>query len=169
MTLDQLYYVSQIVAVIVIIATLLAILWQGYQTNKIARAELTLDWWMAAGALNQSVIDSDDKAAFMTRVFDPSAKLSPEDMTRITFQMHTQVGIFQAAYGLRRRGLVEEAPFALSRRGMAGFMGSAVARQWWRNHRGDGYEPEFQKIMDKVVSEAETALNAEPAGNEKTA
>lgn len=169
MTLENIYYISQIGAVIVIIATLFAILWQGHQTNKIARAELTLDWWMAAGALNQSVIDSDDKAAFMTRVFDPSATLSREDMTRITFQMHTQVGIFQAAFGLRRRGLVEEAPFALSRRGMSGFMGSAIARQWWRNHRGDGYEPEFLKIMDEVVSEAEMASRAAPTGGGQSA
>ena len=160
MTIETLYYASQIVAVIVIVATLFAILWQGYQTNKIARAELTLNWWMAAGAMNQSAVDSDDKAAFMTRVFEPSAKLSREDMTRIAFQMHTQVGVFQAAHALRRRGLVEETPFALARRGMTRFMTSAVARQWWRTHRDDGYEPEFQKIMDDVVNEAEAAASA---------
>ncbi len=169
MTLETLYLVSQIVAVLVIIATLVAILWQAYQTNKIARAELTLNWWMAAGAMNQSVVDSDDKAAFMTRVFDPSVKLSRDDMTRIAFQMHTQVGVFQAAYALRRRGLVEETPFALSRHGMARFMGSAIARQWWRTHRNDGFESAFQKIMDDVVSEAEAAANAKASGVEKTA
>ena len=169
MTLDQLYYVSQIVAAIVIVATLLAILWQGYQTNKIARAELTLNWWMAAGAMNQSVIDSEDKAAFMTRVFDPSAALSREDMTRITFQMHTHVGVLQAAYGLGRRGLVEETPFELARRGMSGFMRSAVARAWWRYHRGHGYEPEFQKIMDELVSNAEAVSRLAPTGGEQSA
>lgn len=167
MTLETLYLVSQIVGVIVIILTLFAILWQAHQTNKIARAELTLDWWMAAGAMNQSVIDSDDKAAFMTRVFDPSAKLSREDITRIAFQMHTQIGVFQAAYGLRRRGLVEETPFALAKHGVAAFMSSPIARQWWRVHRGDGYEPEFREIMDAVVSEAEA--NAARAGGEQTA
>lgn len=38
MTLETSYFASQIGAVIVIIATLFAILWQGYQTNKIAPA-----------------------------------------------------------------------------------------------------------------------------------
>lgn len=170
MTIETIYYASQIVAVIVIIATLIAILWQAHQTNKIARAELTLNWWMAAGAMNQSVVDSADKAAFMTRVFDPSATLSREDMTRLAFQMHTQVGIFQGAHTLRRRGLVEDTSFALSKRGMSRFLASApVARQWWRGHRGDGYEADFQKIMDEIVSEAEAASNANAPGVDKTA
>ncbi len=167
MTVEVLYYISQIVAVIVIVATLFAILWQAHQTNKIARAELTLNWWMAAGAMNQSAVDSEDKAAFMTRVFDPSARLSREDVTRIAFHMHTQVGVLQAAYSLRHRGLVEDTQFALSRRGMSSFMGSAIARKWWRTHRGDGYEPDFRKIMDDVVSEAESA--AKVPGAEKSA
>jgi hypothetical protein len=163
MTLETLYFVSQIVAVIVIIATLLAMLWQGYQTNKIARADLTLNWWMAAGALNQSAVDTNDKAAFMMRVFDPSANLSREDHVRIAFQMHTQVGVFQAAYGLNRRGLVEEAPFALAKHGMSAFMSSAVARAWWIAHRDYPYEPTFKKIMDDVVAEAEAAARAAAA------
>lgn len=160
MTIETIYYASQIVAVIVIVLTLFAILWQAPQTNKIARAELTLNWWMAAGAMNQSGVDSEDKAAFMTRVFDPTATLSREDMTRVAFQMHTNVGIFQAANTLRRRGLVEDTSFALSKSGMSSFMASAVARQWWRAHRGDGYEPVFQKIMDDVVNEAEATASA---------
>lgn len=166
MTLETVYLVSQIVGVVVIIATLFAILRQGYHTNRIARAELTLNWWMAAGAMNQSLVDSDDKAAFMTRVFEPSATLSLQDVTRFAFQMHTTVGIFQAAYVLRRRGLVEETPFALSRRGISRMMGSAIARQWWRAHRSDGYEGEFQKIMDGIVNESEAVTTAASAESE---
>ncbi|OFW98838.1 MAG: hypothetical protein A3E78_13480 [Alphaproteobacteria bacterium RIFCSPHIGHO2_12_FULL_63_12] len=170
MTFEEIYYISQIVAVIVIVLTLLAILWQAHQTNTIARAELTLNWWMAAGALNQSSVDSEDKAAFLTRVFDPSATLSREDMTRIAFQMHTQVGVFQAAYALSRRGLVEDTSFALAKRGNSRFfIASAIARQWWRAHRGDGYAPEFQKIMDDIVSEAEATVSAGSVGVKDTA
>ena len=66
MTLADINDVSQIVGVVVIVLTLFAILWQGYQTNKIARAELTLSMWMQGGAMNQAVVDSTDKAAFMT-------------------------------------------------------------------------------------------------------
>ena len=169
MSLETLYLISQIVGVVVIVATLGAIFWQGWQTNKIARAELTLNWWMAAGAMNQSVIDSEDKAAFMTRIFDPSAKLSAPDMTRIAFQMHTHVGVFQAAHALRGRRLVEEAPYSLAKSGMTAFMASAVARGWWRAHRAGGYAPEFREIMDAIVAEAEAAPNERSVGVKSTA
>lgn len=150
MTLEALYYVSQIVAVIVIVATLFALLWQGYQTNKIARADLTLSMWMQAGAMNQSLIDSSEKAAFITRVFDPRATLTPEDRTRMTFQMYTQIGVFQAAYNLHNRGLVESAAYDLSAAGIRAFLGSAIARQWWRRHRSEGYDQKFRSVIDAI-------------------
>ncbi len=55
MTFEDIYYVSQIVAVIVIVATLIAILYQGYQTNKIARADLTLSMWMQTGEMHDAL------------------------------------------------------------------------------------------------------------------
>lgn len=62
MTLENVYYLGQTIAVVVIIATLFAILHQGHQTNKIARAELTLNMWMQAGAAHDSFVDSSEKA-----------------------------------------------------------------------------------------------------------
>ncbi len=155
MTVEVLYYLSQIVAVIVIVATLLAILWQGYQTNKIARADLTLSMWMQAGAMNQSLVDSTDKAAFMTRVFKPNAQLTPEDEMRLTFQMYTQIGIFQAAYNLHGRGLIETSAYDLCAAGVRAFLTSDAARRWWRMRRTDGYASKFQAIIDKLAEEAE--------------
>ncbi len=169
MSLDSLYLVSQIVTVVVIIATLIAILSQGYQTNKIARAELTRNWWMAVGAMNQTSVVSDDKAALMTRVFDLSERLLREVLTRMTFHMHAQVGVSQAAYALHRRGLVEEIPFLLARRANAALMISPIARAWRRANCGNGYEADFQGILDAMVSDAEAKANAKRAGGEKSA
>jgi hypothetical protein len=169
MNVEVLYYVSQIVAVIVIVATLLAILWQGYQTNKIARADLTLSMWMQAGAMNQSLVDSSEKAAFIARVFDPRATLTPEDQVRFTFQMYTQVGIFQAAFNLHNRGLIEPAAFDLCAAGMRAFLSGAFARQWWRLHRGEGYDPKFCALIDKMAEEIEREGRGENPQKDQTA
>jgi hypothetical protein len=152
------YEISQIIGVIIIVATLMVILWQGYQTNKIARADLTLSLWMQAGAMNQSLVDSADKAAFMTRVFDPAATLTPEENLRLTFQMYTQIGVFQAAYNLRSRGLMEATAYELSAAGVRAFLQSAVARQWWRQHRSEGYDPRFRAIIDAIAAETDPKM-----------
>lgn len=169
MTVEVLYYVSQIIAAIVIIATLIAILWQGYQTNKIARADLTLSMWMQAGAMNQSLVDSSEKAAFITRVFDPRATLTPEDQTRMTFQMYTQIGVFQAAYNLHNRGLIESAAYDLSAVGLRAFMSSAFARQWWRRHRSEGYDPKFRSAIDTMVDAIENGASGENPNKDRQA
>jgi hypothetical protein len=67
MTLESIYYIGQTVAVVVIVLTLFAILYQCYQTNKIARADLTLNLWMPAGAAHYSFVDTPEKADFMHR------------------------------------------------------------------------------------------------------
>jgi hypothetical protein len=62
MTLESIYYIGQTIAVVVIVATLVAILYHGYQTNNIARAHLTLNMWMQAGATHYSFVDTPEKA-----------------------------------------------------------------------------------------------------------
>ena len=83
MTLDTLYYASQIVGVVVIVATLIAILWQGYQTNKIARADLTLSMWMQTGAMHYSLFDSPEKAEFMHRAMHGAEPLKNGEADQI--------------------------------------------------------------------------------------
>ena len=41
MTLEKVYYISQLVVAVVVVATLIAIWLQSRQTNRIAKAELT--------------------------------------------------------------------------------------------------------------------------------
>lgn len=52
MSLENIYYIGQAIAVVVIIATLIAILVQSHQTNKTTRANLTLTMWMQTGQMH---------------------------------------------------------------------------------------------------------------------
>lgn len=85
-------------------------------------------------------------------------------LTRIAFQTLTQIGANQAGSKVRRRGVVEDPPFARSRRGLASIRASLVARKC-----GDGFEAKIRKIMDEVVSDAEAAGNAKAFGVVTTA
>jgi hypothetical protein len=82
MTLESIYYVGQTIAVVVIVATLVAIVYQGYQTNKIARADLTLTMWMHTGAAHYSFVDSPEKADFMHRALNDGGSLTEPEKLR---------------------------------------------------------------------------------------
>ncbi len=169
MTVEVLYYVSQIVAVIVIVATLVAILWQGYQTNKIARADLTLSMWMQAGAMNVGMIDSEDKAAFMYRLFDPAAALTEQEKVRASFVLYTAAGIYEAAFNLRERGLIEEAAYLRSQSAFRAYLTGETARKWWRRHRGEEFHVEFARIVDAMVDAIENGMSGENPSRDRQA
>ncbi len=169
MTLESIYYIGQTVAVVVIVATLIAILWQGYQTNKIARAELTLNTWMQTGLAHAALVDTAEKTEFMHRALFGAETLTEAEKLRLGNLLGLAIGTHEAAFNLRNRGLIEIVAYnrieALSRL----YVQSARVRKWWRMRREFGYDPQFRVIIDAISSEYETAETAPPETQEKSA
>lgn len=155
MTLENVYYIGQTIAVVVIVATLFAILYQGYQTNRIARADLTLNLWVEAGAANYSLMDSPEKADFMHRALYHSAPLSEPEKLRFGNLMGFALGMHEGAFMLRRRGLVESAAYERTSGIVRLYFASPRVRKWWRTRREYGYDPDFCAIVDAMTAEFE--------------
>ena len=95
MTLENIYTISQIVATFVVAASLIAILIESYQTNKIAKADLTLQVWMATGAMQLSLADSPEKAEFFHRALRPARDAYRPG--KIAFEICAQRGAWHAS------------------------------------------------------------------------
>lgn len=160
MTLENIYYVGQTVAVVVIVATLLALFYQGYQTNKIARAELTLSLWMQTGAAHYAFMDAPEKADFMHRAMMGSAALTEPEKFRFANLLGFAIGAHEAAFMLRQRGLVEEAAYQRNEGLCRLYLQSPRVRKWWRQRREYNYDPRFRAIIDGIANEYETAQAA---------
>lgn len=164
MTLDTLYLVSQIVGVVVIVATLIAILWQGWQTNKIARADLTLSVWMQTGAMQYSLFDNPEKAAFMHRAMYGSAPLNDEEKDRAYTVFGLAIGTYEAAFNLRKRGFIEAAAYERQMVTTRLYFKSPRVRRWWRRVRDAVADKDFRDILDAVArdwdAKGETAPSA---------
>lgn len=168
MTFEDIYNVSQIVAVIVVVATLFAILWQGFQTNKIARADLTLALWMHAGAAHYSLMDSPEKAAFMHRAMSDGETLTDSEKFRFANIMGYAIGSHEAAFNLRQRGLVEPAAYDRNAGLTRLYFQSRRVRKWWSIRRDFGYDSGFRTIIDGIANEFDND-KAAPAIQEKSA
>lgn len=153
MALEEIYYAGQTIAVVVIIATLFAILFQGYQTNKIARAELTLDLWVHAGSANYSLMDSPEKADFMNRALFGVEPLSDAEKIRFANLMGYALGMHEGAFMLSNRGLIEPTAFARTGGLMRMYFQSPRVRKWWLTRREFGYDPAFRSIIDRMAEE----------------
>lgn len=162
MTLEDIYYIGQTVAVVIIILTLFAILYQGWQTNKIARSEMTLSSWIEAGQTHYSLVDSPEKADFMQRALFGEAALTEAETMRFGNLMGLAIGMHEGAYMLLQRGLIEHAAYKRGEGITRLYMQSPRVRKWWRARREYSYDPKFRALIDKMAEEFEKP--AAPAG-----
>jgi len=161
MTLENIYYLGQTIAVVVIVATLVAIRYQGYQTNKIARADLTLNMWMQAGAAHYSFVDSPEKADFMHRALNDGGSLTDPEKLRFDNLLGYAIGAHEAAFMLRARNLVEAAAYDRSEGLSRMYLQSRRVRKWWRIRREYKYDPRFRAPIDAMADEFENVEHPE--------
>jgi hypothetical protein len=153
MSLQTLLTLSQIVGAVVVVATLLSILVQMYQTNRIAKAQLTLHTWMQTGELQLALAHSQEKADFLRRVTS-GVELGEAEKLRAVYVLSVALGTHEAAFNLRKRGLIEEGACRRLEEGTRLYMKSAGWRSLWFRRRTT-YEPVFRALVDAMVAEAE--------------
>ncbi len=168
MTLESIYYIGQTVAVIVIVATLIAILVQGYQTNKIARADLTLNVWMQTGAMQYSLVDTPEKAEYLYRAIHQPDSLTEVEKIRLPYVFAVAIGSHEAVFNLRRRNLIEAAAYDRVADNTNRYMQSAIMRKLWRRVREGGCDPQFRNLIDSIVQKVETSQSVAPIKQEPT-
>jgi len=156
-TLEEIYYVGQTVAVVVIVLTLLAILYQGWQTNRIARSDMTRATWIEAGQTHYSLVDSPEKADFMQRALFGDTPLTDAEKIRFGNLMGLAIGTHEGAYMLLQRGLFEHAAYKRSEGITRLYMQSPRVRKWWRTRREFSYDPKFKALIDRIAGEFEPA------------
>jgi hypothetical protein len=162
MTLENIYYIGQTVAVVVIVATLFAILYRGWRTNRIARSEMTLSSWIESGQTHYALVDSPEKADFMQRAMFDDASLTDAEKLRSGNLMGLAIGMHEGAYMLMKRGLIERAAYRRSEGIARHYKQSPRVRKWWRTRREYSCDPKFRAVVDNLAEEFEKP--AAPAG-----
>ena len=151
MSLESIYYIGQSISVVVIIATLFAILHQGQQANQIARSELSHDQLLNShGLLGPTVATNPEYADFLVRVLEENAAMSATDRIRFLNFMHSLVIVFGSAHTLKSKGMIEAQMFADSASAMVWWMQFDRSRGWWkgaRKHYSDGVRDAIDEIV----------------------
>lgn len=163
MTLEDIYYIGQTVAVVVIVLTLFAILYQGWQTNRIARSEMTRSSWFETGQTHYSLVDSPEKADFMQRAMFGEAPLTEAEKLRFGNLMGLAIGAHEGAYMLMRRGFIENAAYQRSEGITRLYMQSPRVRKWWRMRREFSYDPQFRALIDEIADQCRATTSPEVA------
>ena len=160
MTLEEISYIGQAVAAVAVLVSLAAVYGQLQQNNKIARADLTHSVWLQAGAMNLSLYDTAEKAELMHRALSATGSLTEPEKLRMISVIAVALGLGEAAFNLRQRGLMEDAAFKGIQNGSRLYLHSPIVQQWWAEHRAYGKDPAYVALLDGIVAE----INAKQAG-----
>jgi len=106
MALEELAYVSQIVGVVAVIGSLIAIYFQQRQTNKIARAQVSQAVSDNYSGTLRELMNPELAAIFRKVMFEP-APLSPTEATQILVYFNLTMSPLRDAFNAVRDGLID--------------------------------------------------------------
>ena len=153
MTLEQLSSIGQLIAAVAVIFSLAAVYAQVRQTNKIARTELTHSVWLQGGQMNLSLYDTPEKAELMHRALRGTGPLSDAEKLRMLSVISIALGVGEAAFSVRQRGLMEEGTYKSFEGYTRNYLRSPVVQQWWAANRNYGKDPAYVALLDGIVAE----------------
>ena len=162
MTIEEISYIGQTISVVAIFATLLAVVWQGHQSAKVARAELTLNAHLQNGMIHRELADTPEKAELMVRLLNQTTPLTPAEFVQIKNIVGIAIGAHEALFSLRIRGLVEVPTYRRLARSSRQYLKTPGARRRWKTLRTEGSDPRFVAEIDAMIAsiEAEEVAHA---------
>ncbi len=158
MTLEEIYYIGQTIAVVAIFATLVAVVWQGHLAARVARAQLTLNAHLQNGMIHRELADTPEKAELMYRLLNQTTPMSPAETIQIMNIVGIAIGSHEALFSLRVRGLIEEPTYRRLANASRLYMRAPGARRLWKTMRTEGSDPRFVKEIDGMVASIEADL-----------
>ncbi|GLQ21740.1 hypothetical protein ACFFUB_09045 [Algimonas porphyrae] len=169
MTLESIYYIGQTVAVIAILGSLIALIFQtrhthqqnqrairqSEQANDLARAELTTRTIDVAVQIQNDIFGTEENASLIYRGMMGKEPLSREESFRFYLQMTNLLTASEYAVRLHQEGLTYDDMVERSRLNCVGFFRFRGTRQWWAIAREQVYIDPFRSWIDEIVAEIE--------------
>lgn len=150
MSLETIYYIGQTIAVIVITATLVAVLYQSRQANKLARADLTRAQLTDAARVVESIYTSPDLLDLLLKV-DARKKLSDRELLQFQYYMYSWWNNLEGAFQLAQENLMEPLSYKQLLRTGSYLYRSNLTQSMWKDLRV-GYPPAFAAEIDTIMA-----------------
>lgn len=156
MTLENIYYVGQTIAVIAILASLAAIWVQMRQAHRLAKLETTRAIWADATEMLRSQADDQEKAEFLQRALFTNEKLSDVEKTRLYLILSSFFVGMENGFAMAQSGMMEEKFWPRMRASMVDYLKPERGRRWWSVARmrtfaaNDAFVAEVDGIVDDL-------------------
>ncbi|PHS29228.1 MAG: hypothetical protein COA85_01720 [Robiginitomaculum sp.] len=146
MTLESIYYIGQTVAVVIIIATLIALLYQSRQANRLARADMSERTMRFFGDTISELMRHPELAAAFRKVMFEATELTPVELTQILTFFNASMHVHRTAFLSFADGLIDERVMQAYESNTSWYLTAPVfAHEWKRMVR-------MQMVSDDFVN-----------------
>ncbi len=168
MSLENIYYIGQTIAVVAILCSLGAIYWQQRQSNIIAKSQNASG--LAAnytGALNNIMIHGDLAEIFRKVMFD-EGELTPVETTRILIYFNQMLIAHRSEWQAANNGLFDPDILEDADANTAWYLTRPLFREEWKRVRagaiyGGGFSGHIDSLIKAPTKLVPDLINEEPS------
>jgi len=159
MTLENIYYIGQTIAVLAILASLGAIWFQIRQSNRLAKLETTRTIWSDATEMLRSQVEDKEKADFLQRALFAGEKLSEAEKVRLYLILASMFVGLENGFAMARSGMLEDEFWPRMCASTMEYLRPARGRRWWSIARTKTFAPNvaFVAEIDAIIAKFEAA------------
>lgn len=151
MALEQYAYISQIVGVILVIASLAYVARQLRQNTEMMRVNASSEWLQKDFDIANSMIESRELAEVWVKGANDFDKLDDTDRQRLLFFERRAVSLWHHIFQLRNKGLYDDSDWETMQLLIRQLGKRESIQEAWRAFRGT-YETQFKEFIDAQLS-----------------
>lgn len=164
MTLNDLYLISQIVAVVLIGPTLLYLALQVRQNTVQMRAAARFQWVEASGQFNALTAGSLQAASVFRRGWENAEGLNLDEQMQFLVHIGHFMQIYSTMFELHKDKLLPDTQWHNCRKDMIAVMQSPGCRWVWDTFGKHGLNSEFVTYMEMLGAGDETSFDLTSSG-----
>ena len=155
MTLENIYYIGQTIAVLAVLISLAAIWIQMRQANRLAKLETTRTIWAEATQMLRSQADDPEKADFLQRSLFAGEEITDAEKTRLyLILVSTFVGL-ENGFAMTQGDMMDEFFWPRMRASAVDYLKPTRGQRWWSiaRERTFAHNVAFVAEIDAIVAQ----------------
>ena len=150
MTLNDVYLVSQILAVVLIVPSILYLALQVRQNTQQLSAAARFHWVESSGQLNALVAGNTQTASVFRRGWENPDSLDDDERMQFLVHLGQFMQIYSTMFELHQEGTLPDSQWHNCRKDMISVMNSSGGLWVWETFGRQGLDPRFVTFMDAL-------------------
>lgn len=155
MSLESIYFLSQISAAAAVVGSLLYLAVQVRNSNAQGRAAARYAFVQAMGEVNLAIAQEKETASVFRRGLESSDALDDDERMQLWMIVGQYANTWSVMYELHEDGMLPDKQWWAVRKDMLSVLTSQGGRVFWKLFGVKGFDPAFVKYVDSLINEGE--------------